>query len=96
MGSEAGDSGAVEQGLVRSRRVHLDQSPSVAVVLYVDTPRLAADLAVLDVSLDASATGIETDRDDFPTIGTHDFGFRVPGDELFAGRRVVGFQEFTL
>ena len=49
-----------------SGRIHLDQRAAVAVVSQVDMPRLTADLAVFDVHLVPSATGVETDASFLP------------------------------
>jgi hypothetical protein len=44
-----------------------------------DTPRLAADFAILDVLLPGSAPGIKRDLDGLTAIGTLDDGFDVGG-----------------
>ena len=60
------------------------------VIGHVHSPRLTADLAVLDIGLDRPAARIQANGHALPTVGTGDLGFGVPGVVLSSTQMIVG------
>jgi hypothetical protein len=60
-------------------RVDPDAGLAVGIVAYSDSPRLTADLTVLDIVLTVPAPRVESDDVVLATVGAHDGPDRVGG-----------------
>lgn len=76
-------------------RVYADVGTAATSPSDVYLPRLAADLAVLDVVLDRAASGVEADLDGCPAVGAN-HGRGVRGQRVFLIVIVVGHDAAAL